>query len=187
MKKRITSMLMTAIMVLACATPASASFRTDAAGDDFLSERNIPIGTPADEDGILLEDASTRASGLPFSMRAASVKNLLTTYHSSGKNFSGTDFGTGEGLKIVGTLNSTYAGANIKVGACSYVIATDTFYSVSPRYFDSGVATTAWIPKMAEKVVLFENSQTYYGFISNYIGEGTVSGTLNYSVSRNPF
>lgn len=185
MKKRILSLLMTAIMLLAYATPASANFHTDAElDDDPLSE----LGTLAEQDGILLEDAGPRASGLPFSMTALAVKNFLTTYNSAGKNFTGSSFDAdkGEGLLIEGTLTHSL-GKNVKVGAAYYVAGSDTFKPVAFRYFDSGVASTAWIAKKVDKVYIFENSQTYYGYITNYTNTGEVAGTLDFSVSRNSF
>lgn len=181
MKKRITSLFMAVIMLLVCTVPASASSFID-------SERNTPIGTLADEDGILLADTGARASGLPFSMRAVNVKNLLTTYSASGKNFTGGAFDVfeGTGLLIKGTLTHSHD-TYTKVGACYYMASSDTFYSVSPQYFPSGEEFTAWIPKESGKYLLFFNYETYYGHITNHSNVGTVSGTLNFSVSKDPF
>jgi len=144
------------------------------------------IGMPADQDGILIDDPSTITRGLPFTMTATSVSNLLTTYSASGKNFTGgaMDAFAKEGLKITGKVTSslgTSSGYDVKCGACYYNSSNDTFYSVAYDYFPSGKNYTYWAEKLC-----FSNSVTYYGHITNNLGSGTVSGSLTFSVSTKP-
>ncbi|MEG2146648.1 MAG: hypothetical protein RRY06_08470 [Lachnospiraceae bacterium] len=190
MKKTLCSIL-SVLMLVACTT-VSALASTPATSDELyqglVTNIGVPIGTLAEDEGFLTQDTATKATGLPFSMTANGVTGLLTTYSSSGKNFTGGAFDAfkGTGLLIAGTVTHTN-GYNVKVGACYYNSSNDTFYSVSPQYFDSGVNNTGWIPKMAGSSMNFNNSMTYYGHITNHNGSGKVSGTLDFSVSTNPF
>lgn len=189
MKKTFCSIL--AVMMLLACTSVSA-FAASPATSAELTEGLVlnlgePIGTLAEDEGVIFDSGfAARATGLPFSMTANKVTGLLTTYSSSGKNFTGGAFDglTGEGLKIKGTVTHTQ-GYSIKVGACYYQSSNDTFYSVSPQYFDSGVNDSGFIPKMEGKYLNFNNSMTYYGHITNSAGSGSVSGTLDFSVSTN--
>lgn len=141
------------------------------------------IGKHSEEDGFMIDSGDTKANGLPFSMTAKSVSNLLTTYSSSGKNFTGGVFDTSDGLLVEGKLTHTSGnGINIKVGACYYKSIDNTFYSVYPLYFESGKSQEGWIPKLP----YFSNSMTYYGYMKNTSGIGKISGTLNFSVSKDP-
>ncbi len=190
MKKLFCSML-SVLMLMTCTTfSAMASNPTNSYEEygDIITTAGVPIGTLSEDEGTLIQDATTRSTGLPFSMTAIGVSGLLTTYSSSGKNFTGGAFDAllGTGLLIEGTVTHTL-GYNVKVGACYYSSYNNTFYSVSPQYFNSGVDSTAWIPKMAYGSLVFNNSMTYYGHITNHNGTGTVSGSLNYSVSESPF
>ena len=178
MKKTVCSLL-AVMMLLACtsvsAFAASPATPTDLA-EGVVLNLGEPIGTLAEDEGVIFEGGfAARASGLPFSM---------TTYSSSGKNFNGGAFDgfTGQGLSITGTLTHTL-GYTTKVGACYYQSSNDTFYSVDPKYFSSGVNQSGFIPKMNGQYINFHNSITYYGHITNHNGSGSVSGTLNFSVS----
>jgi len=177
----------TAVLVLALMLMFSMSGGA-LATNEFSSERikvGEAIGTPADQDGFLEDDPSSITRGLPFTMTATSVSNLLTTYSASGKNFTGgaMDAFAKEGLKITGKVTSTLgtSGYDVKCGACYYNSSNDTFYSVAYDYFPSGQNYTYW----AEKIN-FSNSVTYYGHITNNLGSGTVSGSLTFSVSTKP-
>lgn len=187
MKKTFCSLL-AVIMILACTTvSAFASSPTTPAELDEGLVLNLgePIATLAEDEGALLDGRiTTRASGLPFSMTAKRVTGLLTTYNSPGKNFTGRAFDglTGEGLLIKGTLKHTQ-GKKVKVGACYYIISSNTFSSVTNELFNSGVAGSLFTPKLDGKIMNFSNSITYYGHITNYSGTGHVSGTLKFSVS----
>lgn len=175
------------MMVSAFTLSASAAVEPVDGVDGVILNLGEPIGTLAEDEGVLLKgDFATRSSGLPFSMTANGVTGLLTTYSSSGKNFTGGAFDglTGEGLSITGTLTHTL-GYKIKVGACYYNSYNDTFYSVDPQYFNSGEDESGFIPKLDGQYQNFYNSTTYYGHITNYNGSGSVSGTLNFSVSTN--
>lgn len=190
MKRTLSSLLVIAMM-LACATSAFAAPPTHPADISQATATVVgePIGTRAEEDGILLESRASAANGLPFTMTANGVTNLLTTYASTGKNFTGGVFDgyAGEGLRIVGKITHTL-GENAKVGACYYNTTNDTFYTVKTVYFRSGVNNeSAFIPKLrSDGYLYFNNSITYYGHITNHTGSGSVSGTLNFSVSTNP-
>ncbi len=147
-----------------------------------------PIGTLADDEGEALFDIqTTSSSGLPFTMYANKAVGLLTTYHS-GKSFSGGlfDYQKGTGLKIEGTLTHSM-GLNVKVGACYYQLDEDTFYSVYPGYFNSGVKGTHWIPKIRGGAMLLDNHMTFYGHITNHNGMGNISGSLTFSLSTCPY
>lgn len=193
MKKTLCSLMATLMLLVCFSTNAFASSpsTTNILEQNVILNQGVPIGTHAEEDGILLEDAQVRAasaSGLPFSMTAINVSNLITTYSSSGKNFTGGAFDgfAAEGLLIEGEVTHTL-GYNVKLGACYYQTSNDTFYSVSPKYFDSGVEDTAWIPKLNGRILNFHNSITYYGHITNHNGVGKVSGDLSFSVSTDPY
>lgn len=192
MKKLLCSAIVVAT-ILACMTSAFASAPLDmeVPSEDIVLVKGTPIGSPKDEDGVLLEDSSyeTRATGgLPFTMRANGVTNLLTTYNSTGKSFTGGAFDAFEstGLMIKGTVTSTL-GHDVKVGACYYNPSNDTFYSVHPGYFESGVESEHWTPKLSGKNFYFSNYETYYGHITNHNGTGSVSGTLEFSVAKRPW
>lgn len=185
MKKTLSSLLVIAMMV-ACATSsfaASSPVAVDDIPQDVVTAVGTPIGTHAEEDGYLIESKASTASGLPFSMRAIGVSGLLTTYSSTGKNFTGGAFDgfANEGLLIDGEVSHTL-GYDVKVGACYYKAANDTFYSVSPLYFTSDETDSGFIPKLSGNVLNFSNSITYYGHITNHNSSGEVSGTLNFSV-----
>ena len=179
MKKYIRLVSAVLMLVMVCTTSAFAASPTSSIeqSQDLILVQGEPIGSRADEDGFLLEDTdirSARSSGLPFSM--------------TGKNFTGGAFDglVGEGLLITGKVTDT-SGSDVKVGACSYNANKDTFYTVMPIYFDSGTWSTSWIPKIRNGYLYMGNSTTYYGHITNESGSGTVSGTLNFSVSKNPY
>lgn len=177
-------------MMLACVASAYAVSTPEehvTVPQDMMTVLGEPIGTPDEEDGILIENRASTADGLPFTMTANRVSNFLTTYSSSGKNFSGGCFDAlkGTGLKIEGTLTHSL-GYNIKVGACYYEPSNDTFYSVYPGYFESGVECVWWIPKMGAGGMYLGNYTTYYGHITNHNKSGTVSGSLTFSVSTDP-
>lgn len=160
------------------------------AEDAFILVKGEPIGSLADDEGYSSQNAETRAAaatGLPFSMTATHVTQLLTTRESN-KSFTGGAFDAldDEGLLITGVLNQS-VGNTVKAGACYYEAIDDTYYSVMPLYFESGQSIEAWIPKMSGRVMYFGNSTTYYGHITNYSGTGYVSGNLNFSVSTSPW
>lgn len=193
MKKYIRLVSAVLMLVMVCTTSAFAASPTSSIeqSQDLILVQGEPIGSRADEDGFLLEDTdirSARSSGLQFSMTANNVSKLLTTYSAPGKNFTGGAFDglVGEGLLITGKVTDT-SGSDVKVGACSYNANKDTFYTVMPIYFDSGTWSTSWIPKIRNGYLYMGNSTTYYGHITNESGSGTVSGTLNFSVSKNPY
>lgn len=185
------SILLTIAMMMVCVSNAYAATTPEdpiSVPQEMATILGEPIGTLADDEGVLIE-SQTRTSGLPFTMTANQVSGLLTTYHS-GKSFSGGlfDYQKGTGLKIEGTLTHSMR-MNVKVGACYYQPDNDTFYSVYPGYFNSGVKGTWWIPKLLPNVsgMLLGNYTTYYGHITNHNGMGTVSGSLTFSVSTNPY
>ncbi len=180
--KKVMSFIFAIAVFLSCAISAFAVDARD--GIHGIVAAGEPIGTLADEDGILIENGMARASGLPFTMTAVRVSNLLTTYSSSGKNFTGGAFDAfeNEGLLIEGTVTHSL-GMNVKVGACYYTATDDTFHTVYPYTFNSGVESSVFIPKSYGKIIYFYNQSTYYGHITNHNGSGTVSGTLNFSVS----
>lgn len=178
--------LLVAMTVLACVTAgasASSPIPSTELDQGVVLNRGVPIGTPADEDGILLEGIGPRSSGLPFTMTAKGVTGLLTTYSSSGKNFTGGAFDgfNNEGLLIKGTITHTQ-GKSTKVGACYYQASNNTFYSVDSKQFSSGKSNSLFIPKISGGVLYFNNSMTYYGHITNNSG-GSASGSLDFSVS----
>ena len=185
MKKKFLSLAL-ALLMVAGATINSLAF----CKEEPTLNLGEPIGTLAESEseGMAAVSATQAASssGLPFSMTAKGVSGLLTTYNSQGKNFTGGAFDgfKSEGLLIKGTVTHTL-GYNVKVGACYYVVSEDTFYSVVPQYFRSGVSESAFIPKLAGGYLNFHNMNTYYGHITNYNGAGKVSGTLSFSVSSN--
>jgi len=192
--KRMFSILLAIAMMMACMTSAYASTTPE---DPINASREMtavvgePIGTLADDEGeVLFDIQTTTSSGLPFTMYANKAVGLLTTYHS-GKSFTGGSFNglTGQGLKIEGTLTHSM-GLNMKIGACYYQADNDTFYSVYPGYFDSGVKSTHWIPKLMGGIggtLLLVNQITYYGHITNHNGMGNITGSLTFTVSTCPW
>lgn len=181
------------------AIAALCSFNTFAVASTDISEElpdgltlveGEPIGSLADDEGFKsanIESRAVTATGLPFSMTATGVQELLTTYYS-GKSFTGGAFDalSGEGLLITGSLTHTQD-KTIKIGACYYEISKDTFHSVMPSIVDSGEQIKTWTPKMSGQKLYFGNSTTYYGHITNYSGTGSVSGNLYFSVSTSPW
>lgn len=160
------------------------------AEDTFILVRGEPIGSLEDDEGFSSQNVETRTTattGLPFSMTATGVHELLTT-KSSGKSFTGGAFDAlvGEGLLMTGSLTHT-EGRSVKAGACYYEASNDTFSTVKPLYFDSGESIEAWIPKISGHVMYFGNSTTYYGHVTNAAGSGTISGNLHFSVSTSPW
>lgn len=154
--------------------------------DDYTLVKGEPIGTPADEDGVLIENhtnsvAGAASRGLPFSMTGSGVTTLLTTRFSTGKNFTGGAFDAynNEGLKITGRLTHTQ-GLSSKGGAC-YLDSSNVYQTVKTIYFASQVQRSAFIPKLENGNINFSNYFTYYGHITNYQGTGSVSGTLSFS------
>lgn len=181
--KKFYSVFLAVIMCFGLFCSAALAAESDG---DFIPAQGEVIGSLADDEGFLHQEPVTRASGgLPFSMIARNVQNLLTTYSSSGKNFTGGAFDglKGEGLLIQGTLTHT-DGRDIKLGACYYKPSTDEFVSVKICIFASGVQDSAFIPKvLSNGYQYFMNSETYYGHITNTYSSGTVSGTLGFYVS----
>lgn len=184
MKKTLFSIML--VLVLMASLTVSAFAASPESESGYITNLGEPIGTVSDQDGIDVAPNYSRSSGLPFTMTATSVSNMLTTYNSSGKNFTGGAFDglQGEGLRITGTLTHSY-GSNytIKVGACYYNASNDTFYAVSSAYFSSGEYGSTFVPKISGKYINFNNSQTYYGYITNHNGVGKVSGSLAFSVA----
>lgn len=184
MKKTIISFalvlaLMASLTVCAFATSLESESK-------YITNPGEPIGTLTDQDGIDVAPNYSMRSGLPFTMSATGVSNMLTTYNSSGKNFTGGAFDglQGEGLLITGELTHSYGSEyTIKVGACYYRASNDTFYAVSSAYFQSGQSDTDFVPKLDGQYINFNNNQTYYGYIKNHNGVGSVSGNLTFSVS----
>lgn len=174
------------VLVLALIASLTVCAFADPAESEYITNLGEPIGTSAAQDGMDIAPNYSRSSGLPFTMTATSVSNMLTTYNSSGKNFTGGAFDglQGEGLLITGKLTHSY-GSNytIKVGACYYQASNDTFYAVSSAYFQSGQSDTTFVPKLEGQYINFNNGQTYYGYIKNHNGVGSVSGELTFSVS----
>lgn len=184
MKKTIVSIML--VLALMASLTVNAFAVSSESEDGYIPNLGEPIGTLADQDGIDVAPNNSRATGLPFTMTAAAVYNLLTTYSSSGKYFTGGAFDglVGEGLKIEGTLTHSGGSAyTIKVGACYYKTSDDTFYAVSSAYFSSGVEYSTFIPKLDGQYINFKNLQTYYGYINNHNGTGYVTGSLTFSVA----
>lgn len=187
--KKLLHMFLACMMLLACATTAFASPSADSPElyEGVVPVQGDPIGTIEDQDGVLLQDIESRSGRLPFTMTAINISNLLTTMSSPGKCFTGRSFSTsrGEGLLITGKVTNT-AGYDVRVGACSYQPANGIFFSVYPLYFQSGVQSTGFIPRVDGTTAYFTAQETYYGHITNYQGVGTVSGELRFSVSTRP-
>ena len=187
--KKLLHMFLACMMLLACATTAFASVSSDSSEsyEGFTLAQGDPIGSIYEQDGVLLEDAESRANGLPFSMRANGVTGLLTTSGVSGKNFTGNAFSVsrGEGLLIEGTVTHT-DGCDVRVGACSYQPLNGLFFSALPLYFPSGVRSSGFIPKSANYTIYFNNELTYYGHITNNVDYGSVAGNLYFSKAARP-
>ena len=193
--KRMFSILLTIAMMMVCMTNAYAVTTPEdpiSVPQEMTAILGEPIGTLADDEGEALFDIqTTSSSGLPFTMYANKAVGLLTTYNS-GKSFTGGSFDglRGQGLVIEGTLTHSM-GLNMKIGACYYQADNDTFYSVHPGYFESGVKGSHWIPKVWGDIIggtqLFYNQMTYYGHITNHNGMGNITGSLTFTVSTCPW
>ena len=188
--KKVISALLTIAMMQACmasAFAASTPEESTSVPQEMTAVLGEPIGTLTDDEGGLIESRTSTSGGLPFTMTANKVSGLLTTYSSSGKNFTGGCLNglKGHGVKVKGTVTHSL-GYNVKVGACYYQPDNDTFYSVYPVYFDSGVESIWWIPKVSGYSQYFFNNETYYGHITNHNHVGTVSGSLTFSISADP-
>lgn len=184
MKKTSISIMLVLILIASLSVCAFADQTNDEIG--YIPTIGEAIGSLSDQDGMDIAPNYSRSTGLPFSMTATEVKNMLTTYNSSGKKFNGGAFDglVGEGLKITGSLTHSYGSEyTIKVGACYYNASNDTFYAVSSSYFKSGVYSSTFVPKLDGMYINFKNSQTYYGYITNHNGVGSVSGSLSFSVA----
>lgn len=154
------------------------------------------IGSPDMQTGELVEDsaAAPRAVGdTLFSMTATRVTQLLTTYNSAGKYFTGGNLDWDEGVRISGTVTSslgTGGSYKVKVGACYYDPSTDTFVSVDgPYYFTSGEYRSIVISKFPGGYINlqnFYNQEKYYGHITNWMQGGYVYGSLTFSIAQNP-
>lgn len=141
-----------------------------------------PIGGIDDQDGVLLPDGPVpRKPGYLFQLSASGVTQLLTTHNVSGKNFTGGKMDYNEGINIDGTLTNT-KGNSIKVGVCYYNRRTAKYDSVYGAYFSSGSYGNVWAGKMNGQSIRFGNSTTYYGYINNHSGSGSVSGTIYYFI-----
>jgi len=181
MKKMIV-MILAVALILTNLTGVFSASADDGNDTETVCTKGFPIGSMEDQDGYLIEDDEP-TRGLPFTMSARKVYNLLTTYGVSGKSFTGGAFDglAGEGLLIEGTLSNS-VGGNIRYGACSYDVYDDTFYTVLPLTIASGEPIEAFIPKQW----YFSNSITYYGHVTNYTGVGYAYGDLSFSVSTDP-
>ena len=192
-------------LVLACVTVLSMSVPAFAAEEDISIIDVNPdtvvyfeevIGSPDMQTGELVEEsaAAPRAVGdTLFSMTATRVTQLLTTYNSAGKYFTGGNLDWDEGVRISGTVTSslgTGGSYKVKVGACYYDPSTDTFVSVDgPYYFTSGEYRSIVISKFPGGYINlqnFYNQEKYYGHITNWMQGGYVSGNLTFSIAKNP-
>ena len=192
-----------AILLTVCMLIASIPFTVAAEGFSFeiLEESSISVGeipglilgTIEDQDGILLDDdrivsvdavRNSSSSTHLFSMTAAGVTGLLTTHGVNGKSFTGgvMDGAISEGLLIEGTLTQTNRLAT-RVGACYLDQHTANFVSVVNTTFSSGTFSQGWWVKTT---VNFPNTRTHFGHITNTGNAGSVSGTLDFYVSKKP-
>lgn len=184
MRKTLFSIML--VMALLASLSVSAFALSPESESGYITNLGEPIGTSADQDGIDVAPNYSRSTGLPFTMTATSVSNMLTTYNSPGKNFTGGAFDAlqGEGLRIEGTLTHSFGSEyTIKVGACYYRASNDTFYAVSSAYFKSDVNESTFVPKASGQYINFNNGETYYGYITNHNNQGYVSGSLTFSVA----
>ncbi len=190
MKKKIMAMLFVVATMCSFVVPAFAAQNIDSAEleEGLIPVQGEPIGTLEDDEGMLPngENSTFAAGSLPFSTTANALTGMKTS-RGEGNSFTGGAFDAyaQQGLLVKGRLTHTQ-GKAIKVGACYYDSNTMTYYSVKPLYFSSQVEGRGWIPKLDGSYLNFNNSRTYYGHITNYQGSGSVSGTLNFSVSQKP-
>lgn len=192
-------------LVLACITVLSMSVPAFAAEEDISIIDVNPdtvvyfeevIGSPNMQTGELVEDSAVAPCAVGdvlFSMTANHVTQLLTTYNSAGKYFTGGQLDWDEAIKITGTVTSSLGTADhhlVKVGVCYYDASTDTFVSVDgPYYFQSGREDTVTIDKFRDGYINlqnFYNQERYYGHITNWMQGGYVYGTLTFSIAMNP-
>ncbi len=160
---------------------------------DTLVRFEEVIGTPDMQTGELNDKllvAPLAVSDILFSMTAERVTQLLTTYNSPGKYFTGGELDWDEGVRIAGTVTSSLGTAphhKVKVGVCYYDAATDTFVSVDgPNYFQSGKFSSIVIEKFPDGQLSrpnFYNQEKYYGHITNWMQGGYVYGTLTFSIA----
>lgn len=192
-------------LILACLMMLTMSVTAFAAEEDISVIEVNPdtlvyfeevIGSPDMQTGELVDDSAVAPCAVGdtlFSMTATRVTQLLTTYNSTGKYFTGGNLDWDEGVKISGTVTSslgTGGSYKVKVGACYYDASTDTFVSVDgPYYFTSGEYDSVIISKFPGGYINlqnFYNQEKYYGHITNWMEGGYVYGSLTFSIAQNP-
>lgn len=160
---------------------------------DNLSSSVNALGSLDDQSGYLLPDdcvSPNQIVPLPdeggggtllFTMKAAQVSTFLTTYGVNGKSIT-TSALASNATKIGwgGTLTHTAANDSnknnvISTGLCYYVPSTDTFYPDGRYYFTSGTYCSC-----SASVSSLNKNITYYGYITNMISTGYISGNLTF-------
>ena len=172
-KRQISMLLAMALVFSALCFSASAAEYSDSS---FLGTSQNITGILLEDDIDALPNAADSNYVTLFSMRAASVSDLLTTYES-GKTFTRSSL-SGGSLKITGTLSYTgYAPSlTIKVGACTHDIYYDRFDAVTSDYFTNG----SYSESRSYAPSTFSSGTTYYGYIKNQTHFTEIYGTLTF-------
>ena len=173
MKKRITSLLLAAMLCLALVVPAAANTPENLyIGSE--EDRNATVIVEGPEDGAIAPYANAY---LLFAMEATNVSDLVTTRFSN-KSFTRADLTLGY-LHFAGLVTNSYAVSDAltsRVGACR-VGPNGDYVADIVAYFPSGIRYSWSAPKSQ-----LYSGETYYGFIKNNSGLSgtTVSGRVTF-------
>lgn len=154
------------VLALACMMVASMALAVSATELDLTTD-TMPIALENGPDAGYVSGA--RISGLPFTMTAANVTSFLTS-SVSGKGFVPSSY-SGRTIRVTGTLYHSVSGGNIRSGICYYNASSGTYIpgvyqnTVSGGYISMSKAASGLV-----------QSATYYGYIRNDQGSGSVNG-----------
>ena len=167
--------LITILAIMMTATCAVPVFADEIDDDAYYTADPIYLGTndPLAVIGDAVEPdpfaSRARSNTLLFSFTASNVYYMVAT--SGSKTFTRSSLTNGY-LKVSGKGSYSYSASTTKfrAGGCRYDGSSYVTNALQYIEFSNGVSNYGYIPRSD-----FSSAYTYYGFVTNYYQNGTIS------------